>query len=234
MTSNLRRLIRRVSQQEAAAAVGEFTASLAHEVRNPLTSVRLDLERAKERLGAGASIGELLDRALAQVERLDATVSGALRLARSGSLELTNLDLREPVSAALGTASRVFAKRSLQPVMWHAPDDALLVRGNAAALDQMLLNLLLNAADAIADGGCVTVATSTDNGTIRLMVSDTGRGMNPEELERALEPFFTTHPHGTGLGLTVVQRIAQAHGADMAIESEKGVGTMVTVSFPRT
>jgi signal transduction histidine kinase len=241
MTESLRRLIRRVSQQESAAAVGEFAASLAHEVRNPLTSVRLDLERARERLDRPEAAEELVTRALEQIERLDATVSGALRLARSGSLELTPLELKEPIGAALRTARALFARRAVHVAPWTPPTAPLYVRGNAAAIEQMLLNLLMNAADAVDGDGregaapdpSVVVEVEGLPSVIQLRVRDAGRGMTPQEMEQATEPFFTTRPDGTGLGLTVVQRIAQAHGAAVAIESSKGAGTTVTVAFPR-
>jgi two-component system sensor histidine kinase AtoS len=237
MTASLRLLMRRVAQQESAAAVGEFAASLAHEIRNPLTSVRLDLERTRERLTPASEVDELVGRVLGQVERLDATVSGALRLARSGSLELGPLDLREPVAAALRTASPMLAERGVRLSAWDAPDEPLRVQANAAGVEQMLLNLLMNAADAVvarddlAGGEHVWVETIASPGVVEMRVVDNGRGMSPQEHQRALEPFYTTRPEGTGLGLTVVKRIADAHGAELTIESEPGRGTRVTVTF---
>ena len=246
MTSSLRRLLRRVSQQESAAAVGEFAASLAHEVRNPLTSVRIDLERSRERLVPGCEADELVGRAIRQVERLDATVSGALRIARSGSLELETLDLREPVRAARQTASALFAERGIAVASWTPPPLPLTVRGSAPAIEQMLLNLLINAADAVearrssgengkGDAGAAAIAVEVDSlrDSVQLRVRDEGRGMTDEEQARALEPFYSTRPEGTGLGLTIVKRIADAHGAEVTIESRPGTGTSVTVVFPR-
>jgi signal transduction histidine kinase len=246
MSASLQRLIRRVSQQESAAAVGEFAASLAHEVRNPLTSVRLDLERARERLDRPAAAEELIDRALRQVTRLDATVSGALRIARSGSLELTVLDLRELLAAVHRTASSLFTVRAAKLAPLALPPEPLLVRGNAAAIEQMLLNVLINAADAVEAraGASDAVGSATGDPSVSMYVNecdreikvgieDRGRGMTAEELGRALEPFFTTRHEGTGLGLTVVKRIVEAHGAELEMESQPGVGTKVTVSFVR-
>jgi signal transduction histidine kinase len=246
MTRSLQRLLRRVSQQESAAAVGEFAASLAHEVRNPLTSVRIDLERSRERLAPDSPEDLLVARAIRQVERLDATVSGALRIARSGSLELAPLDLREPVGAAHRTASALCAERDIGLVPWTPPEQPIAVRGSATAIEQMLLNLLINAADAVEVrrdvGGNtdrpigpapITVEVNAAGDAIHVRVRDQGRGMSAEERARALEPFYSTRPEGTGLGLTVVKRIADAHGAELVIESSPGNGTTVTVVFPR-
>jgi signal transduction histidine kinase len=234
MTESLRRLVRRVAQQEAAAAVGEFAASLAHEVRNPLTSVRLDVERARERsAGADTDADALLARALQQLDRLDATVSGALRIARSGNLQLEPVDLRAPITTALDGVSNGVHNRRARIAPWLPPDDALCVMGNAAAIEQLLLNLLLNAVDATDDDGTVSVLVHANAESIDVAIRDDGRGMSAHEVARAAEPFYTTRPDGTGLGLTVVRRIAAAHGAELAIESEPGRGTVVTVTFPR-
>jgi signal transduction histidine kinase len=177
---------------------------------------------------------------------LDATVSGALRIARSGSLELTVLDLRELLAAVHRTASSLFTVRAAKLAPLALPPEPLLVRGNAAAIEQMLLNVLINAADAVEAraGASDAVGSATGDPSVSMYVNecdreikvgieDRGRGMTAEELGRALEPFFTTRHEGTGLGLTVVKRIVEAHGAELEMESQPGVGTKVTVSFVR-
>jgi signal transduction histidine kinase len=111
--------LRRLSQQEAAAAIGSFAASLAHEVRNPLSAVRLDLERAREEVTGDDPVATLLDRALQQIERLDATVSGSLRIARSGNVPMTPLDIRDPIAAAVAAATPEFAARGASA--WTTP-----------------------------------------------------------------------------------------------------------------
>ncbi|HUF51396.1 MAG TPA: HAMP domain-containing sensor histidine kinase [Longimicrobiales bacterium] len=232
MTRSLRSYIARVSQQQAAAAIGEFAAALAHEVRNPLTAVRLDLERAQERTDDAAA-RDLVSRALQQIERLDSTVAGVLRIARSGSLEIRPLDLREPVACAARAAAPMFQERRAQ-LNVVLPDVALNISGNAAAMEQMLLNLLLNAAASLPpDGGDVQLTAEATPDSIRVTVRDNGRGMTDDELARACEPFFSTRDEGTGLGLTIVQRMAQAHGAAFDITSAPGRGTSVTLTFPR-
>jgi signal transduction histidine kinase len=132
----------------------------------------------------------------------------------------------------------MLAERGVRLSAWAAPDEPLRVQANAAGVEQMLLNLLMNAADAVVarrgdlDGGeRVWVETIASPGVVEMHVIDNGRGMSPEEHERALEPFYTTRPEGTGLGLTVVKRIADAHGAELMIESVPGRGTRVTITF---
>jgi signal transduction histidine kinase len=233
MTESLSGTLQKLSHREAVAAVGEFAASLAHEVRNPLTAIRLDLERAREQKDEPQRSQELLSRALAEIDRLETTVTGALRIARSGSLTLSSIDLRHPLRAALDAASPVFLQRRacLQP--WGAPAEPVLVRGNVGALEQLFLNLLLNAAEALPPGGHAQVTVEETEATVRVLVRDDGPGIAASMLERIREPFYTTKEHGTGLGLPIGQRIARAHGADLILDSTPGAGTTASVTLAR-
>ena len=233
MTSSLKRTLRRLSQQEAAAAVGSFAASLAHEVRNPLSAVRLDLERAREGVHGDDRVATLLDRALQQIDRLDATVSGSLRIARSGNVPMAPLDIREPIGSAVAASRPDFAARGarLDACM---PSDALIVHGNGPALEQLLLNLLLNAAAALPEEGCASVEARLLDDAVEITVRDDGRGIASDELDRVFDPFYTTRDDGTGLGLTIVRRIADAHAAELSIESQPCLGTTVRLSLPHT
>jgi signal transduction histidine kinase len=233
MTLSLQRTLRRISQQEAAAAIGSFAASLAHEVRNPLSAVRLDLERAREGVTGDDRVATLLDRALQQIDRLDATVSGSLRIARSGNVPMTPLDIREPISAAVAAAQPHFAERGAQ-LEQALPPDPLMVHGNSAALEQLLLNLLLNAAAALPAQGSAAVSARLLDDVVEVTVRDDGRGIGADELARVFDPFYTTREEGTGLGLTIVRRIADAHGAELSVESEPGLGTTIRLGMPRT
>jgi signal transduction histidine kinase len=233
MTASLQGTMRRLSQQEAAAAIGGFAASLAHEVRNPLTAVRLDLERAREGTAADAASAPLLERALQQLERLDATVSGSLRIARSGNVQLAPLDLRDPIRSATMSATPAFVSRGARLEL-DLPQDALMVRGNAAALEQLFLNLLLNAADALAEGGAACIKAQRMDSGVEVSVRDNGIGIAADAMARIFEPFFTTREEGTGLGLTIVRRIAEAHAAELQVESEVGLGSSVRLTMPHS
>jgi signal transduction histidine kinase len=233
MTRSLQRTLRRISQQEAAAAVGSFAASLAHEVRNPLSAMRLDLERAREEVTGNDGVAALLDRALQQIDRLDATVTGSLRIARSGNVTMTPLDIRCPISAAAEAARPHFDARGARLEESPLPD-ALVVHGNGAALEQLLLNLLLNAAAALPPQGSASISARLLDDAVEITVRDDGRGIAPDELERVFDPFYTTREEGTGLGLTIVRRIADAHGAELSIESMPGTGTTIRLCLPRT
>lgn len=229
MTESLRGLVRTVAQQRSAAAVGEFASSLAHEVRNPLTAVRLDLEEARDGLG-NDSRAALLDHALAQIDRLDATLRGTLRLAASGSVELLPIDLNEPVRAA-ARAGRPLAEEASASLEVSLRGEPVPVRGNPTAIEQLVLNLILNAVEAAGADGHVRVSVESEGGTARVVVRDDGPGVSAQELGRIGEPFFTTKAGGTGLGLAVARRIADAHGGELRLECPEIGGLCATFSI---
>ncbi len=233
MSESLRRTLDSLARRESLAAVGEFAASLSHEVRNPLTAMRLDLQRVEEKLDAESPLRAPLSRALRAVDRLQHTVSGALRVARSGRVARTPVDLLVPLDAALH-ASEPEMQAAGARVEVDTGDASLVVLGDGAALEQLFLNLLLNAAQAFdVPGGVVRVRASADANHARIEVVDTGRGMSAEALATAFEPFVTTRAQGTGLGLAIARRVAAAHGGELSLESMPGAGTTATVTIPR-
>ncbi|MDX1392844.1 MAG: HAMP domain-containing sensor histidine kinase [Gemmatimonadota bacterium] len=235
MTAGLRATLRRLSQQEAMAAAGEFAVTLAHEVRNPLTSVRIDLQRARSEAGADTRIGSLLARSLRQVDRLNETMEGALRLARSGEVRGELLDLRGPLRAAVRTVRPEYEQRGIALAVDVADGTGVMIRGDANALEQLFLNLLLNAAQAFepgAPGARVEVSLAVGEGRARVAIADNGPGMPEETAARVFEPFYSTKAEGTGLGLAICNRIAHAHGGEIALDSRVGKGTRIGVILP--
>ena len=233
MSESLRRTVDSLARRESLAAVGEFAASLSHEVRNPLTAMRLDLQRVEEKLDDESTLLAPLRRALRAVDRLQHTVSGALRIARSGQVARTPVDLLVPLDAALHGSEPEMQSAGAR-VEVDTGDAPVVVLGDAAALEQLFLNLLLNAAQAF-DGprGVVRVRVRADATHARIEVEDTGRGMSQETLAAAFEPFVTTRAQGTGLGLAVARRIAAGHGGELSLESVAGRGTTAAVTIPR-
>ncbi|HYW30674.1 MAG TPA: ATP-binding protein [Gemmatimonas sp.] len=234
MTASLRATLGELSQRQALSAVGEFAAALAHEVRNPLTSIRLDLQLAREQLAPDSRAQEIMGRTLRQLERLDRSVDGALRIARSGRMEFAPLDLQAAAHAAADTVLREYGWQGVEIDITVDDDmEAAQVRGDSAALEQLFLNLFLNAAQALHGPGHIDVSLGTRDQTIIATVADDGPGMSPEALTRAREPFFTTRAEGTGLGLAVADRIVSAHRGTLDIASVTGEGTTVRFALPR-
>jgi len=228
MSAALRETLDTLSHREALAAVGEFAASLAHEVRNPLTSIRMDLERAQRKMSSepGPS-ADLMERALREIDRLNTSVTNVLRIARSGKVAFAPVDLREPLEAAVQSAEPRFIDAGCR-LRYDAESGPVWVEGDAAALEQLVLNLLLNAAEALAPGGDAGLRVERHEERVRVSVWDRGTGIAEADLERVFEPFFTTRRTGTGLGLSIARRMARAHGTDLTLDSTVGRGTTFT------
>jgi signal transduction histidine kinase len=239
MTESLRGTLEQLAHQRALAAIGEFAATLAHEVRNALTAVRVDLQRAEERADDQKS-KELMGRALHNVRRLDLIVTGSLRVAKGGGGQTTNqlVDLRRVLSAAASAVEPTFAtaNATLESCCgdFNGDEGPLWVNGDPSALEQLFLNLLLNAGQAVSSGGSARIDVEEIEESHVVMIRDTGGGISPERAARLREPFFSSKNGGTGLGLTIARRIAAAHGGEISLESQAGKGTTARVRLPRS
>ena len=231
MTENLRSTLDALSRRSAMAAVGEFAASLSHDVRNALTSIRVDLDRLSMRDLNDPVAAPLVIRVLNSVSRLESAVTGALRVARRGQAPLETVDLRVPIRAAAdavrGTMAALPADLELR-----LPSDPIRIRGDEAALQQLFANLLFNAAQAMSAGGAVHVAADSDGDDAHVTIADSGGGISATNLTKLETPFFSTKADGTGLGLPIARQIVAAHGGSLAIESREPHGTTVRVRLP--
>lgn len=226
MSAALRRTLDRLSQREALAAVGEFAASLAHEVRNPLTSIRVDIERSTRKLDHDPEATRaLLQRALGEVDRLSTSVTDFLRIARSGHVTFSDIDLDAPLQAAARAAEPRFAEQGCT-LDYDPAHERICVRGDAGSLEQLVLNLLLNAADAMEPGGRAGIRVDGTGSDVTVTVWDEGPGIPEEDRERVFEPFYSTKTDGTGLGLAIARRCARAHDSDLEIVSSASPPTM--------
>jgi signal transduction histidine kinase len=230
MTEHLRATLDALSRRSAMAAVGEFAASLSHDVRNALTSIRVDVDRLSMRELNDPVATALVMRVLNSISRLETSVTGALRVAR-GQSPLEELDLRLPIRAAADAVRGALAAlpADLELLL---PSDPLRIRGDEAALQQLFANVLFNAAQAMSSGGRVSVAADSVAEDVLVVIADTGSGISASNLARMGRPFFSTKSDGTGLGLPIVRQIVAAHGGSMEIESREGEGTTVHVRLP--
>jgi len=231
MTESLRRTLRELADRQALAAVGEFAASLSHDIRNALTSIRVDLQLLEEQAPGDSGGSEIRRRALEKVTLLSRTVNDALALARSGKVEPENMDLRTILESAARAAMPEFEERGAN-LKWASGSDSIEISGDRRALEQLFLNLLLNAAQALDGGGSASLEVTAEGESVIVSIADTGPGI-PEDLhERVFEPFFSTRPGGTGLGLAIARRSAHAHSGTVAFRSFPGPGTTVEVRLP--
>jgi signal transduction histidine kinase len=230
MTSSLRRTLREQSSRESLAAMGEFAASLAHEVRNPLTAVKIDLQYLEERIGEDEALRDPLLRSLREIDRLDATVGDALSVVRRADGE-RRLDVWRPIEAAIYASRPEFEQRGVALEL-SGSESEYTVFGDPAALEQLFLNLLLNAAEASSRGARTFITVTSESDSIAIRLEDEGPGISPNVRERIFEPLFSTKESGTGLGLTIARRIVEAHRGELEIHEGSKGGTIVLVRLP--
>jgi len=226
-------------QAERLAAVGTMAAQVAHEIRNPLGSIKLNfdlLQKEFARLAGGSPAAaeegnELLNDLRSEIQRIQRVIEDYLRFARLPKLRRQPLALNEFLAEKLAFMNGEFEKAGVK--LRTALDPALAsLSADGEQLWQATLNLIRNALDAMPSGGELTVGTWQEGGMVRLRVTDSGLGMNEEQLSHVFAPFFTTKPQGTGLGLTLVQQIAIEHGGHLECESASGKGSTFTLFLP--
>lgn len=222
-----REMERRARANERLAALGGMAGGLLHEVRNPLASMMLYLDLMKPAVPAGEG-ADLLERALVEGERLAAFLEDFQVFASLRPLRLSAVDLVETVEAAAASLAWPVSVRQV----WARRDPASL-RADRRLLEHAVRNLLRNAVEALsASGGLVTLAVERDAEGLLVRVSDDGPGIAPEVLERVLDPLFTTKSQGIGMGLSIVQRVVEAHGGSLQMTSADGRGAAFTLRLP--
>jgi PAS domain S-box-containing protein len=219
---------------EKLAALGTLAAGLAHELNNPIGIMS---SRIEVMLMEGEELPEHLREDLEvlhrQTQRVARITHGLLTFARTSAGEREPVDLNHVVRETLLLAETQITKRGVKVTVDLAADLPAIL-GDADTLQQVMLNLVTNARDAVESGGEIRIATSRreSDRTIELVVADTGRGIAPEDLSRIFDPFFTTKSEGTGLGLSLTHGIVREHGGTIDVESAPGRGTRFVLAFP--
>jgi signal transduction histidine kinase len=222
-------------QSEKMAAFGQLGAGIAHEIKNPLTGISGCAQLALMQTEAGTPVHKNLDIIQRETERCRTIIENLLRFARQERSILVPTDVNEVVAASIA-----IVQHQLEINEIHLRERLALslprVRGNANQLQQVLMNLMINAQQAMEGRtGEVTVATrGAVDGAVEIVVSDNGPGMTPEVQAKVFEPFFTTKPtgQGTGLGLSVSFGIVEDHGGEIAVDSAPGRGATFTIRLP--
>lgn len=219
-------------RKEKPMALGHLAAGVAHEIRNPLSSIKGLAKYFAERTPPGGEAYELAQVMAKEADRLNRVVSELLELVRPAHLKWQPVDLNEVIDHSLQLVSQDASGRDIT-LQFTAQPSLCRIQADPDRLNQVLLNLYLNAIQAIGREGIITVAVAEcGDGRIKLSVADSGKGMTAEQLQAIFTPYFTTKADGTGLGLAVVQNIVEQHGGTIHVESTPGRGAVFTLYLP--
>ena len=233
--ANERRTREALNRAERLSALGEMSAVVAHEIRNPVAVIKnaaVSLRRRGPDDDQADLLLSIIDEETGSIDRIIEDM-----LAFSSPLEVggNEIELRELVDKAVYLIGERSAGRA-DIVVSHDTDRPVIITADPHRVSHALVNLIANARQATSDGGAVRIRTSSvegaERGYARIEIIDTGEGIPDDHLEQVFQPFFTTKPDGMGLGLALVKRTIDAHGGRIAIESEVGRGTIVTVELP--
>jgi two-component system, NtrC family, sensor histidine kinase HydH len=229
---NLREAEAQVRRTERLAALGQLSAGLAHEIRNPLSTIKGSAEMLLKNVDAhGAVAHELAGFISTEVDRTNALVTRFLDFARPLALRLEKAEITEVIDEAVAEVEKHTPPLDVSIYKNYSPDiPALLL--DRQLIERVLYNLLLNAAQASPPQGSVTIKTRQVGDTVEIDVIDRGTGIAPKDRESIFNPFFTTKSSGVGLGLAIVSKIVDEHGGEITVESELGAGSVFRVFLP--
>ncbi|MBK7550167.1 MAG: PAS domain-containing protein [Syntrophaceae bacterium] len=219
------------------SSLGQLSAGVAHEIRNPLASINFNIQLLSKRIQPDEKTRRIINNSLAGVERIKDLVKGMLDFSRPAPPQLKRESIHRAVEDAVSLMDSQFSKHGIRVVLKlaaRAPD----ITFDSRQIQQVFVNILLNALQAMPEGGTVTVESSLGDETkelsryLSVYISDTGAGIPREHFSKIFDPFFTTKPEGTGLGLSIAHKVLEQHGAQIEIRSRVGQGTMFIIRFP--
>jgi two-component system sensor histidine kinase HydH len=229
----LQKMQERLAHQEKIAALGRAAAQVAHEVKNPLAGILLYAMHLKSKAADKLSESELtlIDKMVATINHLADTVNQVLDFARPINLRPRPADLNRVVTDVLQLLRPQIEAGHIEPYL-ELDEACSRVVLDEPSIRSALLNLALNAVQAMPDGGPLVVRTRAGEGVAHLEISDKGQGMTEEQVKNIFEPFFTTKSQGLGLGMPYAQKVVEQHGGAVSIDSYPGAGTTVRVRLP--
>ncbi len=238
MAGSLKEHFTKMQRIEQGIVLGEVAAGLAHEIKNPLAGVRGAIELICQESNMAPQDRELLLRAVEDVIRIESLMKDLMSFAKPPKPQYVDVDINGVldmiVSFALKHPSFSLRNDSSIKVVKNFDEHIPNVQADPMQLRQIFLNLLLNAAEAMPDGGALRVNTYYENSTksVGVRISDTGKGIDADSMNKIFQPFFTTKRKGTGLGLAIIKRLIEQHEGSISVENNPEGGATFTVSFP--
>jgi two-component system sensor histidine kinase HydH len=230
--AEIRQLQQQLRRNERLSALGNLAAGVAHEIRNPLSSIKGFATFLLDRTGQ-ASDANAAKMLIQEVDRLNRVVSGLLEFAQPDTIRLAPAELTPIVERALNLCAADAANKKIA-VRFTPAANLPLIAADADKLAQALLNLFLNAIQAMGTEGALDISACLEQGTGRILlrIEDNGEGIAPEALSAIFDPYVTSRASGTGLGLAIVHRIVEQHGGIIRVESKRGRGSAFFLHLP--
>jgi signal transduction histidine kinase len=232
LTDELEVKNRELARKNRLADLGQMASHVAHEVRNNLVPVTLYLSLLRRHVSGDAECLRILDKVSSGFTALDATVNDLLQFTADRDPQLQTFSLSPLVDDVLGALAPQLVAQGIQSSARLAED--LRLTADRHLLRRAVLNLVLNAVDAMPSGGRLEIRAAVADDILELEVADTGPGLSGETLARAFEPFFTTKSGGTGLGLAIVYRVAEVHCGEVTAANRRGGGASFTLRIPQS
>lgn len=229
----VQRLQAEITRNERLASVGRLAAGIAHEIRNPLSSIKGFAQFFHSKFQPDSDERAYAEAIVKEVDRLNRVVTELLDYARPLEPRWQEADVAQAIGHALELVENDAIRRGIR-IHWTPPESSIVHTMDPDQIVHVLLNVFLNSIEAMSEGGALSVRVerARENG-VSLLIEDTGPGIPEEDLPRLFDPFFTTKPSGTGLGLAVVHRIIEAHHGEVKIDSRRGEGTTVRITLPQ-
>jgi signal transduction histidine kinase len=230
MVVKLRQSISEQDRLSRLAATGELSATLAHEIKNPLNAISVAATYLRENY-RGKLINEFIKIIQSEATRINKLTTNLLNFAKPQNPEPATSDINELVKETALLLKQEAMENNVE-IDINKDTDISPFNFDYNQIKQVLLNLVINAFDAVESGGKITIQTTTSNGKVLLVVEDNGKGISGEDLKNIFNPFFTTKTRGTGLGLAISKKIAKEHGGDLQIENKPSKGSRFTLKLP--
>ena len=233
--TELKRMEEQLRRADTMAAIGEMSTILAHEIRNPVASIRGAVQELSENLRPGGADGRLMKIAIRASDQLNKIISEFLEFAGIKPRERQRFNVGHLLEEVAQTAERRFGCNGNIRIIREYSDSERSVIGDRNQIKQAVLNVVQNGIEAMPEGGALRIGAREDKKSlenIAILIEDDGSGLSRQEIDRIFDPFYTTKRGGVGLGMAIVHRIVASHGGTIEVESGNGKGTAITILLP--